>query len=142
MFASFSFWIWFTIIMQVLTAVFHATSFFAKAKPRNDTEKHLIDLMQNYKLDMGAGIKRTFYNLLIGVSTSFTLIFLFGAVINWYFLKQGMSQDIWHDFMLIQTIIYGLIFILQLRFTFLLPIIVTGLVFLGAAGTYFFGTMH
>ena len=140
MFANFSIWIWFTIIMQVLTAVFHSISFFAKAKPRNDTEKQLVDLMKDYKLDMGAGIKRTFYNLFIGVSTSFTIIYIFGALINWYFLKQGTTLDIWHGFMLIQMIVYGAIFGLQLRYTFLPPIILTGLVFLCAAGTYFFGT--
>jgi hypothetical protein len=140
MFANFSFWIWFTIIMQVLTAIFHSISFFAPAKPRNDTEKQLVDLVKNYKMDMGAGIKRSFGNLFVGVSTSFTLIYIFGALINWYFLKEGPSLETWHGFMLVQMIIYGLIFVLQLRFTFLSPIIVTGLVFIGTAGTYFFGT--
>lgn len=140
MFANFSFWIWFTIIMQVLTAVFHSLSFISKAKPRNEKETQLVDMITNYKMDMGAGIKRSFYNLFVGVSTSFTLIYIFGALINWYFLKEGPTLATWHGFMLIQMIIYGLIFVLQLRFTFLPPIIVTGLVFIGTAGTYFFGT--
>lgn len=119
MYSGFSFWIWFTIIMQVLTAIYHSTSFFAKPKPRNDTEKQLVDR-----------------------SPSFTLIYIFGAVVNWYFLKEGMSQETWHGLMLIEMIVYGVIFISQIRFTFLLPIIATGLVFLAAAGTYFFGTVH
>lgn len=140
MFASFSFWIWFTIIMQVLTAIFHSLSFVSKARPRDEKEVQLMDLLKNYKMDMGAGIKRSFYNLFIGVSVCFTLIFIFGAVINWYFLKQGTPLEIWHGLMLIQMIVYGIIFLLQLRFTFLPPIIVSGLVFIGAAGTFFFGT--
>lgn len=114
MFAGFSFWIWFTTIMQVLTAVFISTSLFAKTKPRNDTDKQLY----------------------------LALIYIFGALINWYFLKQGMTQDIWHDLMLMEMIVFGLVFILQIRVKILLPIIATGLVFLGAAGNYFFGTVH
>jgi hypothetical protein len=140
MFASFSFWIWGTIIAQVLTAIFHSLSFIAPAKPGNDTEKQLIDLVKNYRMDMGGGIKRSFSNLFVGVSVCFTFIYLFGAVLNWYFLKQGMSLEIWHGMMLIETIFYGIIFLLQIRFTFWPPIIVTGLVFLLAAGTFFFGT--
>ena len=140
MFASFSFWIWATIITQVLTAVFHSLSFISPAKPRNDTEKQLVDLVKNYKINMGAGYKRSFGQLHIGVSACFTIIYIFGAILNWYFLKQGMSLEIWHGLMLIQMIVYGAIFLLQLRFTFLPPIIVTGLVFISVAGTYFFGT--
>jgi hypothetical protein len=140
MYASFSFWIWATIIMQVLTAALHSLSFISPAKPQNDTEKQLVDLVKNHKMDMGAGFKRSFGQLFIGVSTSFTIVYIFGAILNWYFLKQGMSLEMWHGLMLIQMIIYGVIFLLQLRYTFLPPIIVTGLVFIAAAGTCFFGT--
>lgn len=114
MYASFSFWIWGTILVQVLVAVFHARGFFASPKLTNDSEKK--------------------------ASISFALIYIFGATVNWYFLKKGMSREIWHGLMLIQVIIYGLIFVLQFRFALSPPIIISGLVFLLAAGTYFFGT--
>lgn len=137
MLSSFSFWIWGTIIAQLLTAIFHSISFFVKEKPRNDTEKQLMELVKNYKIDLGGGIKRSFGQLFIGVSTCFTFIYIFGAVLNWYFLKSGISSDIWKGFILIELIIFGIVFFLQLKFTFLPPIIVTGLVFLFLAGTYF-----
>lgn len=137
MLSNFSFWIWGTIIVQLLTAIFHSISFFAKEKPRNETEKQLIDLVKGYKIDMGAGIKKSFGQLFIGVSTCFTFIYIFGAVLNWYFLKSGIGPDIWKGVILIELVIYGIIFFLQVKFTFLPPIIVTGLVFLFLAGTYF-----
>lgn len=137
MLSNFSFWIWATIISQLLTAIFHSISFFVKDKPRNDSEKQLVDLVKNYKLDMGAGIKRSFGELFIGVSICFTFIYIFGAILNWYFLQNGISPAIWKGFILIEMIIYGIVFFLQVRFTFLPPIIVTGLVFLFLAGTYF-----
>ena len=141
MLSNFSFWIWGTIIAQLLTAAFHSLSFVAPAKPRNETEKQLIELNTKYKIDMGAGIKRSFSQLFIGVSTCFTLIFLFGAALNWYFLKSGIDAELWKGLLLIELIAYGLVFLLQVRFTFLPPIIVTGLVFLFLAGTYFFAAL-
>src|SRR5688572_11413520 len=114
MYAGFSFWIWGTVLVQVLTAIFHARGFFSSSKFTTDPDKK--------------------------AAISFTLIYLFGAAVNWYFLKLGMPRETWHGLMLIQVITYGLIFALQFRFAFSPPIIITGLVFLLTAGTYFFGT--
>jgi hypothetical protein len=136
MFSGFPFWIWGVIISQFLTALFHSLSFISPAKPRNETEKQLTDLVTNYKINMGAGIKRSFYNLFIGVSVCFTLIYVLGGIMNWYFVRSGVSVEIWNGFLLIQVIVYGAIFVLQLRFTFLPPIIVTGLVFIFLTGAY------
>lgn len=141
MLSDFSFWIWGTIIAQILTAALHSLSFIAPARPRNETEKQLIELTTKHKIDMGAGFKRSFAQLVIGVSTCFTLIFLFGAALNWYFLRSGISAELWRGLLLIELITYGIVFILQVRYTFLPPIIVTALVFLFLAGTYFFATL-
>lgn len=141
MLSNFSFWIWGTIVTQLLTAFFHSLSFISPTKPRNDIEKQLVEITTNYKIDMGAGIKRSFYSLFIGVSSCFTLIYAFGGVMNWYFLKTGITAEVWKGFLLIQLIIYGIVFLLQVRFTFLPPIIVTGLVFLFLAGTYFLASL-
>jgi hypothetical protein len=136
MLSNFTFWIWGAIVAQGLSAIFHSLSFIAKPKPRNDTEKQLVDLLQNYKMDMGGGIKRSFGHLFIGVSICFTFIYILGAVLNFYFLKSGISSEIWSGFLLIQLIIYGLVFLMQIKFTFWPPIIVTGLVFIFLIGSY------
>jgi hypothetical protein len=141
MLENFTFWIWGTIIVQLLSAALHSLSFISPAKPRNDMEKQLVDITTNYKLDMGAGIKRSFYSLFIGVSSCFTIIYILGGTLNWYFLKAGISAEVWKGFLLIQLVAYGLIFLLQVKFTFLPPIIVTGLVFLFLLGTYFFSNL-
>jgi len=136
--SNFSFWIWGAIIAQGLSALFHSLSFISKPKPRNDTEKQLIDLLSNYKMDMGGGIKRSFGNLFIGVSICFTFIYILGAALNFYFLRSGITPAVWDGFLLIQVIIYGIVFLMQLRFTFWPPIIVTGFVFLFLLGSYIF----
>src|SRR5262245_11424800 len=109
---KFSFWIWGTIIAQLLTALMHSLSFIVPAKPRNEKEEQLIDIITNYKLDMGRGIKRSYYNLFIGVSCCFTFIYILGGILNWYFLKAGIPASTWNGFLLIQLIVYGIIFLL------------------------------
>ncbi len=141
MIENFSFWIWGTIIAQFLTASFHSLSFISPAKPRNEQEKQLIHINRNYKIDMGGGIRRSFYNLFIGVSSCFTMIYLLGGALNWYFLRSGIGASTWSGLLLIQLIAYGMVFLLQVKFTFWPPIIVTGLVFLFLAGTYFFASL-
>lgn len=133
---SFSFWIWGAIITQLLTACAHSLSFIAKPKPANETEKQLLDLMGNYKLNMGGGIHRNFKSLFIGVSICYTFIYIFGAVLNWYFLKPQTESQIWEGLLLIQVIIFGIVLFFQVRFTFWPPIIVSGLVFLFLLGSY------
>jgi len=136
--SQFTFWIWGAIITQAISAIFHSVSFFVKPKPRNDTEKQMIDLLDNYKIDMGGGIKRSFANLFMGVTICFTFIYLLGAALNFYFLRSGISPAVWDGFLLIQVIVYGIIFLLQIRFTFWPPIIVTGLSFIFLLGSYIF----
>ncbi|NOT50323.1 MAG: hypothetical protein HOP10_03490 [Chitinophagaceae bacterium] len=136
--SNFTFWIWGAIIAMALSALFHSLSFIAKPKPRNDTEKQLLDLLTNYKMDMGGGIKRSFGNLFIGVSICFTFIYILGAVLNFYFLRTGISPAAWEGFLLIQVIVYGLVFLAQIRFTFWPPIIVTGVSFIFLLGSYIF----
>jgi len=138
MLSNFSFWIWGVIITQALSGIFHSLSFISKPKPRNGTEKQLIDLLTNYKMDMGGGIKRSFGNLFIGVSICFTFIYILGALLNVYFLRSDITPVLWSGLLLIEMIIYGIIFFMQVRFTFWPPIIVTGLVFIFLLGAYIF----
>ncbi len=137
MFSNFSFWIWGLVIAQFLSAFFHSLSFIAKPKPKNETEKQLIELASGYKADMGGGIKRSFSQLFIGVSTCFTMIYTMGAAINWYFLRTSIRPEVWEGLLLIELLAYGILFLLMIKFTFWPPIIVTGLVFIFTLGSYF-----
>jgi hypothetical protein len=137
MFKKFSFWLWGLVIFQLLTAVFHSISFFINAEPANDTEKQLQDLMYSYKKDMGAGITRSFSEIFLSLSVCFTLLCLLGGLINWYLKKKQISPDLWKGLLLIETIVFGILFIVMLRFTFLPPMICTGVIFLFSLGAYF-----
>jgi hypothetical protein len=132
----FSFWIWGAIVTQLLTSVFHSLSFFVKQEPTNETEKQLIDLISNYKPDAGMGFHPSFANLFTGLSLCFTLICLFGAMLNWYFKKKNLTAALWKGLLLIEIIIFGAVFIGMLAFTFFPPIVCTGLIFIFVSGAY------
>lgn len=133
---SFSFWIWGAIICQLLTAIFHSMSFFAKPEAKNETEKQLFDLISNYKPDAGLGFHPSFAELFTGLSLCFTLICLFGAALNWYLKKQNTPAALWKGILLIQVIIFGTLFAAMLAFTFPPPIICTLLIFIFVCGAY------
>jgi hypothetical protein len=136
MLSNFSFWIWGLVITQFLSAFCHSLSFIAKPKPKNETEKQLLDLVSNYKPDMGGGIRRSYSQLFIGLSTCFTMVYTMGAVINWYFIKRGISPGVWEGLLLIELAAYTILFLLMIRFTFWPPIIVTGFVFIFVLGAW------
>lgn len=136
MFKKFSFWIWGTIVLQLLTAAFHSISFFVKPEPANEIERQLFELVNSYKPDVGMGFNPSFASLFTGLSICFTLLCLFGALLNWYFQNKKLAADLWKGFLFIQIIIFGALFIAMLVFTFFPPVICTGLIFVFIFAAY------
>ncbi len=48
-------WLKVAIGFQLFTAAVHSLSFLRSPQGQNETEKQLINLMYNYKMDMGFG---------------------------------------------------------------------------------------
>jgi len=61
-------WLWVAAILQLLTALVHSMSFFAKDVPANETEKQLHELIMTYKKDLGLGFAPTFHDFLMALS--------------------------------------------------------------------------
>jgi hypothetical protein len=123
-------WLWIAAIIQYLTAALHTTGFFIQDPPANETETQLVNLMKTYKMDLGAGFHPSMNNLFVSMSVSFTLLLIFGGILNNYLLKKKPEISLLKGFVTIQTIIFGIVFVIMVIFTFLIPIICTGLIFL------------
>lgn len=136
MFARFSFWIWGAIITQILTACFHAISFFVEGEPANDTEKQLDELIKTYHMDMGAEFSRTYNEIFTSLSACFSLLCLFAALVNIYMKRKKINAELWKGLLLIEVIVFGILFAVMLAFTFLPPIICTGLILLFVLGSF------
>ncbi len=124
--------------LQFLTAFFHLLSFFNTPHGTNDTERQLIDLMTNYKQDMGMGIFRSTFDIFTGLSTCFVLLCIFGGWINLFLLKNNTSAHLWKGLLRIQSIVFGGLCISMTFFTFLFPIVFTGLITLAAVTAFYF----
>ncbi|MGE5107688.1 MAG: LIC_13387 family protein, partial [Sphingobacteriales bacterium] len=110
--------------------------FVISPSPKNNTEKQMLDLIMNYKMDLGAGFERSWYQIYTSISICFTFLFLSFATVNWFFKKMNIGAGLWRGLLLIETILFGLVLLVTVTFTFLPPIICTGLIFLFALGSY------
>jgi hypothetical protein len=123
-------WLWIAAILQLLTALVHSMSFFAKDVPANDTEKQLHELIMTYKKDLGLGFAPTFHDFLMALSAGFALLYLFGGLLGIYVIRKKSSPDFLKGFLNISILVYGINFIVAAYFTFIIPISFTCLVFI------------
>ena len=130
-------WVITIIVFQLLTAAIHSISYFIKPTAANETEKQLLDLFNNYRTDMGAGFNPSTAELFLTFSIAFTLLFIFGGLINIALLKSSASINVLKSIIGIEVLIYGIMFIATAVLTFLPPIILTGLVFVICMAAYF-----
>jgi hypothetical protein len=126
----YSSWLWTAVVFQFLTAAIHSLSFFRRPIPQNETERQLFDLMMTYRRDLGGGFQPTMENLFTALSACFPILCLLGGLTIAYCLKKKVTTDILKGIVRIQVVIFGMTFAVMLIFTFLPPIVLTGLVFL------------
>ncbi len=129
-------WLKIAILLQFVTAFVHALSFLSDPVGTNDQEKMLIDLMYNYSMDLGAGYQRTMHEIVNALSACFSLVYLLGGAINWYLLRQNAEPRMLRGLLTIQLAVFGFAFALMVIYTFLPPIVLTGLVFVFLFGAW------
>ncbi len=120
-------WVTLAAVLQLVTAGLHSLSFINDPIGNNETERQLITLMKSYKMDLGNGFTPTMENIMTSNSISFVLLFVSGGVINLYLLKK-VDASILKGVILTNVIIFGICFLTMCIFTFLPPIICTGLI--------------
>lgn len=133
---KYSTWLKLAIGLQLITALIHSLSFLTTPVGTNDQEKMLIELMYTYKMDLGAGYQRTMHEVVNALSACFSLIYLFGGILNIFLLRQKADPALMKGILSIQLAIFGFAFALMVIFTFLPPIVLTGLVFVMLFGAW------
>lgn len=132
----FASWLWAAVVLQLLTGLFHALSLFVSPQPANETEVQMITLMTSYKIDAGAGFHPTYSGLFTALSSCFTFLCLFAALINGLLIRKQIMPDVMRSVIGINLLIFGALFAVMAYFTFLPPIICTGLIFVSLATAY------
>src|SRR5262245_25567860 len=81
-------------ILQIITGLIHSLSLFTSPEPADETQKQMVDLMNTYHMELGAGFRPTFADLFFALSSCFTLVCLFGGILNLYLLKKAAAPDL------------------------------------------------
>lgn len=128
MFKRYSFWLWLAVIVQFVTGVIHSIGLFVKPVPQNDTERSLLELMTTYRIDLGAGYLRTMDQIFTAVSSCYSLLCLLGGLTLAFLLRRKAPLNILRGVAGINTFVFGITLCVMVAFTFLPPIILTGLI--------------
>ena len=137
MLKGYRFWLWMSVVLLFLTALIHASSLFIPPPaPQNETERQLLELLANYKQDFGAGFQRTMKDIFLALSACFSLVSLLGGLTLCYVARKQTGLGILKGLVGIHVLVFGICFGVMAVFTFLPPIILTGLIFLSLLVTY------
>jgi hypothetical protein len=128
MLKRYTFWLWMAVVFMFLTGAVHSISLFVRPVPGNEVERQLIELMSTYKNDLGAGFHPTMGSLFTALSSCFSLLCLLGGLTNAYLLKKKVDAGILKGIVWINLLVFGICFVMMLVFTFLPPIVLTGLI--------------
>lgn len=123
-------WLKTAAIFQFISAIIHVPSFFISPPPNNETEKQLFTLMDTYKFDLGAGFHHTMTEMTLVFSACLDLLCLLGGLLNWYLLRKKIEPEIMKGVITINLVIFGVLSVLTIAFTFVLPIVSIGLIVL------------
>ena len=126
---NFRIWLRLAAIIQILTGLIHSMSFFSSPIPANSQEQQLYDLVQNYQLNLGAGYLRSFSELFLSVSATFTILYFFGGMVTLMLLRYKVSHFLIKNYLLLNVILFGIVFLVMTIYAFLPPIILCGAVF-------------
>lgn len=130
-------WLWAAIVLLLLTAVIHTLTLFLQPAPQNETERQLMELMTTYKTDFGAGFKRSMKELVTALSSCFALVCLLGGLTLAYLARKRVDAPLLKGVVGIHALVFGICFVIMAVFTFLPPIVLTGLSFICLLITYF-----
>ena len=136
MWKRYTFWLSAAVLFMLITAVIHSLSLFIQPAPSNDTERQMLELMSNYRMDMGAGFSRTFSNLFTALSSCFSFVCLLGGLTLGYLMIKHTEPKLMKGVIGIHLVVFGVIFLVMSVFTFLPPIICTGLIFVNLLAAY------
>jgi hypothetical protein len=136
MLKRYTFWLTAAILFQFLNAVLHSLSFFIEPDLHNDTERQLHELITTYHPDMGAGFHPSFWNLFTALSACFPLLCMLGGLTLGYLLLKQTEPDLMRGVILINVIIFGVCLAVMAFFTFLPPVVMTGLIFINLLVSY------
>jgi hypothetical protein len=138
MLKRYTFWLTAAVLFMFATAGLHSISFFVSPTITNETQRQLHELLHTYREDMGAGFHRTFFDLFTALSACYPLMCMLSGLTLGYLLIKDVQPALMKGVIAIHLAIFLVCFIVMIFFTFLPPIVMTGLIVLNLTLAYIF----
>jgi hypothetical protein len=136
MLKRYTFWLIAAVLFQFLNAIVHSLSFIITPDFQNDTERQIHELITTYREDMGAGFHRTFFDLFTALSVCYILLSLLGGLTLGYLLLKHTEPGLMRGVILINLIIFSVMFVMMFVFAFLPPVVMSGLISINLLAAY------
>jgi hypothetical protein len=136
MLRRYTFWLAAAVLFQLITAVVHFISLFIRPVPEDETELQLLTMLASYQKNLGAGFLRTYSDLLTAMSSCFAFLCLLAGLTLGYLMCKQVEPAVMKGVIAINVGIFGAAFVVMAVFTFLPPIILTGLIFVNLLAAY------
>jgi hypothetical protein len=130
MLKRYTFWLWMAVVFLFLAGAVHSIGLFVSPTGQTETERQMLALMMSYKMDMPGGFHPTMWNLFTALSACFTFVCLLGGLTIAFLLKKKVAGDVMKGIVLIHLLIFAACFVVVVIFTFIFPIVLTGLIVL------------
>jgi hypothetical protein len=132
-----TFWLKTAVVFLFLSAVLHSVALVTGLTGETEDEKKVIALMSATPMQTGDGFNPTIMDLFTALSSCYTWLYLFGAMLFVFLLRKNVASSILRGVTGIGIIIYGAAFIMIFTFAFLGPILFSGLSLLPLMIAYF-----
>jgi ABC-type cobalt transport system substrate-binding protein len=136
MLKRYTFWLTAAALFQFLTAAIHALTLFVAPAPNNETERQLNEITTTYRPDLGPAFHPTIADLMTALSSCFSFACLLGGLTLGYLLLKHADPKLMRGIIAINLVVFGAMFAVMLFFTFLPPIILTGLIFVNLIAAF------
>ncbi|MEJ7624876.1 MAG: hypothetical protein WKF34_12860 [Pyrinomonadaceae bacterium] len=136
MLKRYTFWLTAAVLFQLLTAAIHAISLFMRPSPAGEAERQMMELVFTLRLDAGSGFRPTLWNMFTAVSACLSLLCFLGGSINGWLLYKHAEPDVMKGILGINVAVFGLCFLVMIFFTFLPPILLSGLIFINLLAAF------
>lgn len=118
------------------TGAIHLLSFLNHREPSNDSERQLLDLLANYRFDLGAGITRSMEELLHFFSLTMSLLCFFAGILNSMLVRFFDNEALAKRVVVFNAVFWTIYLIPLYLLTFLPPQVCFTVAWLGFAGAY------
>jgi len=136
MMKRYTFWLWTAVVVIFVNFTLHSIGLFINPTPQDPTHAQMLHLMETYPLKLGPLFHPTMASLFTALSSCLSLLSLLAGLTIVYLLKKRVEVGVMKGLIAINLLVFGIGLVIFAALTFLLPVILTGLIVVCLLGAF------